>query len=127
VQAEKPEARAVQQQPTPLIRGIRAHRLWQQDSPTISGVSLNCCTIRSLLLLGWNPKACGDGAKRLSVIRHSQNDREDVLASILYPIQLDPNDHEGVLARLLDHLRTPGVAPSGLITREIQTQRSSYR
>ncbi len=67
-------------------------------------VFLNCCFIRSLLLLGFHPSVCGDLAKPLCLIRRSQNDREAVLASILYPIRRSQNDREAVLRRSLEHV-----------------------
>src|SRR5260370_41869748 len=84
--------------------GIRVPRPWRLDSPRISGASLNCFSIRSRPLLGWNPNVCGDVVKHLSLSRRSQNDREGVLANILYPIQIGPNDREGVLASSLEHI-----------------------
>ena len=84
--------------------GILAHRRWRLDSPRISGVSGNCFSIRLLPLLGLNPHACGNVAKHLSLIRRFQNDREGVLANILYPIQIGPNGREDALLRSLEHI-----------------------
>src|SRR5947207_15546063 len=84
--------------------GIRAPRPWRLDSPPISGASRNCFSIRSPPLLGWNPNVCGDVVKHLPLSSRSQNDREGVLASILYPNQICPNDREGVLASSFEHI-----------------------
>ena len=84
--------------------GILARRPWQLGSPLIYGVSRNCFTIRSLPLLGLNPNACGDMAKQLALSSCSLNDREGVLANILYLIQIGPNDREVALVRSLEHV-----------------------
>src|SRR5260370_29692360 len=98
---------------------IRVPRPWRLDSPRISGASLNCFSIRSRPLLGWNPNVCGDVVKHLSLSRRSQNDREGVLANILYPIQIGPNDREGVLASSLEHIhRLVGFYHKSLLRRK---------
>ena len=54
----------------------------------------------------------GDVGKHLSLIRHSLNDQEGVLKNILYPIQLNPNDHTIALARSLENIHLLVGGPS---------------
>src|SRR5216684_2020067 len=86
------------------MTGVLVRQLWQQESPSISGVSWNCSVIRSLLLHGSNPSEQDGVAQVPSLTVPFRNDREDDHANILCLIRLCPNDLVGVLGRSFEHI-----------------------